>query len=346
MDKKALTAGKGKSRRDILKKIVVAGGSLSAVKAFALGVDDFERLGLDESFPAEKVVNGRSNFELLDALRVPGDAQYHPCQEAYPVAGVPTGRTKLVQAWRSTDHFSHAVRDILFYAPSEANGRLPVMVFNDGLLYSGPQGPVRALTILDNLIHAGAIPPMVGIFVMPGRVSTDKDKASGADADPRDREQRSVEYDSLKPDYGKFLVNEVLPLAERELQVSISDNPDERAICGISSGGICAFNVAWHHPDQFRKVVSHCGSFVNIRGGHNYPYLIRSTERKPIRTYLTSGESDGNIIIGSWPLANQQMTAALEYAGYDYHFEFGEGGHSLFHGGALFAETLRWLWRT
>lgn len=46
-----------------------------------------------------------------------------------------------------------------------------------------------------------------------------------------------------------------------------------------------------------------------------------------------------------WPLANQQMAAALDYAGYDYRFEFGAGGHSLFHGGALFAQTLRWLWR-
>ena len=64
-----------------------------------------------------------------------------------------------------------------------------------------------------------------------------------------------------------------------------------------------------------------------------------------MRVFLTSGVNDLNIVYGSWPLANQQMADALRYAGYDYRFEFGEGGHSLRQGGALFAEAMRWLWR-
>ena len=84
---------------------------------------------------------------------------------------------------------------------------------------------------------------------------------------------------------------------------------------------------------------------MNIRGGHNFPYLIRSTPRKPLRVFLQSGALDANIVTGSWPLANQQMAAALDFAGYDYRFEFGVGGHNLRQGGALFAQTLRWLSR-
>lgn len=72
---------------------------------------------------------------------------------------------------------------------------------------------------------------------------------------------------------------------------------------------------------------------------------MRSTERKPLRVFLQSGESDASIVYGDWPLANQQMARALEFAGYDVRFEFGRGGHSLRHGGALFADSLRWLWR-
>ncbi len=45
-----------------------------------------------------------------------------------------------------------------------------------------------------------------------------------------------------------------------------------RAICGLSSGGICAFTVAWERPDYFHKVLSHIGSFTDIRGGHVYPF--------------------------------------------------------------------------
>lgn len=348
--RKTPTAGsRPATRRTFLRGALAASAGVMATPALALSVEDFVRLKLHEPFPSMKSVNGRSNFELIDALRVPGDAQYHPCREAYPVAGVPTGKSKMLQDWQSWRHYPGTYRDILLYAPTgtaSKPAKMPVMVFNDGLIYADPEGPLRATVVLDNLIHSGEIPAMAAIFVMPGGVTEKRRQISGADSDPADRAQRSIEYDSLSPRYGRFLVEEVLPLAERELGVSFSQNPDSRAICGISSGGICAFNAAWHHPDQFRKVVSHCGSFVNIRGGHNYPYLIRSTQRKPLRVYLTTGTADGNIIFGSWPLANRQMAAALDYAGYDYRFEMGEGGHSLFHGGALFAETVRWLWRS
>jgi enterochelin esterase family protein len=37
------------------------------------------------------------------------------------------------------------------------------------------------------------------------------------------------------------------------------------------------------------------------------------------------------------------MTAALQFAGYDVRFEFGTGGHNLRHAGALFTESLQWL---
>jgi enterochelin esterase family protein len=186
---------------------------------------------------------------------------------------------------------------------------------------------------------------MAAVFVMPGRSRPNSAVASAENVDEQDLEQRSIEYDSVTPVYGQFVLDEILPLAAERLGISFAKEPAQRAMCGISSGGICAFNAAWHHPENFGLVLSHCGSFVNIRGGHHFPYLVRSTPRKSMRVFLTGGANDLNIVYGSWPLANQQMAAALQYAGYDYRFEFGEGGHSLRHGGALFAEALRWLWQ-
>ena len=84
-----------------------------------------------------------------------------------------------------------------------------------------------------------------------------------------------------------------------------------RAICGISSGGICAFTAAWERPDLFSKVLVHVGSFTNIRGGDVYPGLIRKTEQKPIRVFLQDGSGDLDNLHGNWPLANQQMASAL-----------------------------------
>ena len=154
-----------------------------------------------------------------------------------------------------------------------------------------------------------------------------------------------MEYDALTPVYGNFIIHEILPFVCGELGVQVTSDPEGRSICGISSGGICAFTVAWQFPDSFRRVLSHCGSFTNILGGHNYPYLIRTTPKKPIRVYLQSGENDAQTLSGDWPLANQQVASAFRYAGYDHRFELGVGGHTLRHGGAVFADSVRWLWR-
>lgn len=58
---------------------------------------------------------------------------------------------------------------------------------------------------------------------------------------------------------------------------------------------------------------------------------------------MQSSEHDADIVAGSRPLTNQQVAAALEFAGYDLRFEFGTGGHNLRHAGSMFAESPRWL---
>ena len=134
--------------------------------------------------------------------------------------------------------------------------------------------------------------------------------------------------------------------------MKLRHDPESRAIAGISSGGICAWTVAWERPDEFRKVLSWVGSFTNIasgktrrEGGHNYEALIRKTPKKPIRVFLQDGANDLDNNNGNWPLANQQMAKALAFAGYDYKFVFGQGFHSNRHGRAILPDSLRWLWR-
>ena len=218
-----------------------------------------------------------------------------------------------------------------------------------------PEGQVRVGTVFDNLIASGDLKPTIGVFVTPGlRIGHPEVTDAPDDVAPSllelgwsgraDQRQRSFEYDSLDDLLPRFFLEDILPIVEAEYNVS--PLATDRAICGMSSGGIGAFNCAWHFPERFSRVVSHCGSFTNIRGGHNYPWIVRNTvPAKPIRrVWLQSGENDLNTAHGSWPLANQQMALALQWAGYSHQFHLGKGVHSRRHGGMLFPDTLRWVW--
>ncbi len=214
------------------------------------------------------------------------------------------------------------------------------MVFQDGHAYVDVKGQFRVPTVFDNLIAKGDMPITIAVFVDPGSKRPLPEKPGWQPAPTN----RSFEYDTLSSDYVTFLMDELLPTATAKLNVT--KNPELRAIGGISSGGICAFTAAWERPDAFRKVLSHVGSFVNIRSGHNYEAMIRKTKpAKPLRIYLQDGSGDLDNEHGNWPLANQQMAASLKFAKYDYHFEYGTGAHNGTHGGAILPESLRWLWR-
>lgn len=254
--------------------------------------------------------------------------------------GIPKGQ--LSKHLLESQIFEGTKRDYWVYVPQQYSPLEPatVMVFQDGQTFIQPDGEFRAPTVFDNLIHKKEIPITIAIFINPGH------RGESFPENPSRANNRSLEYDTLNDQYARFLIDEVLP--EVGSRYSLTDNPDRRAICGHMSGGICAFTVAWERPDVFRKVVSHLGSFVNIRGGHVYPYLIRKTEPKPIRVFLQGGRADLNNRHGNWLLANQQMAAALAYADYDYRLVWdNEGeGHSEKNAGLVFPDTLRWIWRS
>lgn len=247
--------------------------------------------------------------------------------------GAPKGKTTEMPVWKSTI-FPGTERKWWVYVPAQYKDDKPacVMVFQDGGGYKD-----YVAKVFDNMIAKGEIPVTVGVFIDPG-------------VGPGDKKNRSFEYDTLSDQYARFLLEEILP--EVEKTTKLKHDAASRAICGASSGGICAFTVAWEKPDQFHKVVSWIGSFTNIangptmrEGGHNYEALIRKTPPKPIRVFLQDGSNDLDNNNGNWPLANQQMAKALAFANYDYKFVYGQGTHSPSHGRAIFPDTLRWLWR-
>ena len=277
-------------------------------------------------------------FIFLSVAAVAQEFQATPDHEEKP--NIPHGVVTKMEPWQSKI-FANTTRDWWIYVPAQYNSATPapVMIFQDGHDYVGADGSWRVPIVFDNLIARGDMPPTIAVFLNPGH-----DPSKGEAKNPWSVSNRSFEYDSLGDRYARFLIEEILPEVAKTYK--LSDDPEQRAICGASSGGICAFTVAWERPDAFRKVLSTIGSFVNLRGGNAYPSLIRKTERRPLRVFLQDSSGDLDNPFGNWPLANKQMDAALRYMKYDVRFDFAEGyGHNSKHGGSIFPEALKWLWR-
>ena len=162
------------------------------------------------------------------------------------------------------------------------------MIFNDGHAFMNPEGDIRAHNVMDNLIYRRELPVMIGVFINPGR-RPDQPEPNASEWGDRTT-NRPTEYNTVDDKYARVIADELMPALNKDY--NIAKDPERRGIGGASSGGIAAFTVAWERPDQFRKVLTIVGSFVNLRGGNVYPDIVRKSDKKPIRVFLQDGRND------------------------------------------------------
>ena len=167
-------------------------------------------------------------------LRAEVRATYPTPPEAVRQETVPRGQL-LQGVYRGSQIYPGTERDYWLYLPAQldVNKPAPLMVFQDGNAYCNENGGARAHIVFDNLIHEGAMPPTIGLFVNPGVIPAAHNAALP-------RFNRSFEYDDVSDRYARFLIDELIPFIEATHGVNISDDPNDRGICGASSGGICA----------------------------------------------------------------------------------------------------------
>jgi len=289
---------------------------------------------------------------LVGVVSVAGplDDVYKLGPDSMPQEGVPKGKI-IGPLTLSSQVYPNTTRNYWIYVPAQYDGSKPasLMVFFDGHAYVGLKGDYRIPNVFDNLIYRREMPVTIGVFINPGHTPEQQEATDSNWGDQGTN--RRVEYNALDDKYSKLVVDELLPAIKKDYQ--ISDDPESRAISGASSGAICAFTVAWHRPDQFRKVVSTIGSFTNIMGGHAYPDMIRHAEPKPIRIFLQDGLNDNRGLRKGgtydpkwdWHAQNRKMVEALTEKKYDVNYCWGIGTHSGKHGGAIMPDMLRWIWR-
>ena len=265
--------------------------------------------------------------------------------QTYPVdsasvehAGVPKGEI-IKFTFEQSAIFPGTWRECWIYVPAQYNPDKPACVYvnQDGIQWNAP-------TVFDNLIYNKEMPVTIGVFITPGKVLAD----TGANA--LNRFNRSFEYDGLGDAYAQFILTEILPAVEKKKTsdgraIRLSQNGNDRAIGGSSSGAVCAFTAAWEHPEAFSRVFSAIGTYTGLRGAGRYPILIRKYEPKPIRIFLQDGSNDLNIYAGDWWKANESMERALSFSGYEVNHIWGDDGHNGKHGTAVFPAAMRWLWK-
>jgi enterochelin esterase-like enzyme len=283
-----------------------------------------------------------------------GDALQRP--------GVPVGKLSEKLTLKSAI-YDGMVSNYWIYVPAQYDATKPaaVMVFQDGEGYLDRKGNHPALNVLDNLIAEGKIPVMIGVFTNPGDISGSPGTPTYNFVEAYGKKwsrtlkdsMRSTEYDTVSDRYARFLHDELLAAVAK--QYNLRTDAYSRAITGMSSGGICSFNVAWQRPEDFSRVISWIGSFTSIQwhedpavpdGGQDYPDKILREDHRNMRVWLQDGSNDQeNPKYGSWPMANIRMANALKLKGYDFRFSFGVGPHSAGEGGAEFVDEMIWLWR-
>lgn len=226
----------------------------------------------------------------------------------------------------STSHPAPYTRRVTVYVPKQyVPGTVAPFIV-------GADGPDSALfTALDNLIAEHKVPVMIAISISNG----------GGDAQGS---ERGLEYDTMSGKYADFVEHEVLPLVEANAHVNLTKDPDGRATMGGSSGGSCAFIMAWYHPELYHRVLTYSGTYVNQQWPYNpqtphgawefHERLIANSPAKPLRIWMEVGDRDlfnPNVMrdkMHDWVVANEQMATVLAAKGYHYQFIFARNaGH-------------------
>lgn len=280
---------------------------------------------------------------------------------SYLQLGVPSG-TLSEKITHVSKIYDGMKSEYWIYVPAQYKPDTPaaVMVFQDGGGYINRDGNNPTLNVIDNLIAQKKIPVLICIFINPGDIADSPGTPTynfvKAYSEKWNRtlkdSMRSTLYDTVSERNARFLRDEIL--ADVAAKYNLRKDAYSRAITGLSSGGICAFNAAWQMPEQFGRVISWIGSFSAIQwkedpanpdGGQDYPDKILRESRRNIRVWLQDGSEDLDLRYGNWPLANLRMANALKAKEYDFHFSFGKGTHNSAHGAAEFPAEMIWLWR-
>ncbi len=217
-----------------------------------------------------------------------------------------------------------AERRIWVYTPPGYHPNAPaaytLLILFDGFNY---RHWIPAPTLLDNLIHARKIPPLVAVFV----------------DDPPGSRFSDLHYNDK---FVQFTATELLPWIQKRWNVT--RDPHKTIVGGYSMGGSAAAFAAMRRPDVFGKVLSQSGAFWEGEGNTKWEFLasqFESSPKLPLRFFLEAGvledtSEDGPTLLA----ANRHLVRILKTKGYTVTYEEMGGTHEPVHWRDTFPEAL------
>jgi enterochelin esterase-like enzyme/protein-disulfide isomerase len=288
---------------------IVADGPPSSWRPFRKGRGHDERWFEKQLDPNNPLVHfNQSRLELPAAAPQPWIA-------AKPE--VPKGKVTELELESAS---MNETRRVGIYTPPahDPKRRYPLLIAFDGEMYGLDAEVLIPLpTILDNMIAAKKIPPIIAALVASGST-------------------RNRDLPGSVP-FSAFIANELVPQLRADYRAGMT--PAETIVTGSSFGGLCSAYTALHHSDVIGNVLSQSGSFQYVLGSLDEDvspsveggWLIRdyaAAPRRPIRFYLDAGRFEANLLD-----SNRHMRDVLLAKGYPVTYAEFSGGHDY------------WLWR-
>jgi enterochelin esterase family protein len=231
---------------------------------------------------------------------------------------IPAGK---VDKHKITSQLLKNERNLSVYTPPDyrANEKpyALLVLFDEGAYLNNVPTPV----ILDNLIAAGKIPPMVAVLIANPSQDT-----RGKELPPN-------------PQFADFLATELLPWVHAHY--SVTSDPALTTVAGSSYGGIAATYAGLRHSEIFGNVLCQSGSFwwapdhgvgpdsdATTETGWLAKEFIKSP-KLPLRFWMDAGvfEVDSRGNGGAILEPSRHMRDVLLAKGYEVHYQQFNSGH-------------------
>lgn len=239
-------------------------------------------------------------FGANSVLRMPG---YERPAWTRPDPAVPRGRLRRLTV--ESEAFGGRRRARVYEpAAPPGPGGYSLLVVHDGddfLRYAGLR------PVLDNLIAAGAVAPLVVAFTQPAG-------------------ERLEEY-AADPRHARFVADELAPAVAARFP--LSPDPEARGLAGASLGAVASLASTWLRPGRFGRLLLQSGSFA--RDTRRGPAFAPVAEL--MRRFLAApGRPAGRVFVScgvyeSLVVENRALVPELEAAGARVRYRETRDGH-------------------